>query len=612
MSSTLPAASVPPDSDAMRLDDKPAGRAPLLPDQIRTLFQQTPASLAGNLLGAVIISAMFWSAVPWQRVALWSALFAAVWLVRAVHFLRYPKIEHDLLLQRRWLSLWNAYVLLSSSAWGAAVLMFYGTSTPYHTVALIIVVYSYMLAAVQFLATQPRVYLSFLSLGLVPMVVRTALADHEFHLELAGIMSLLFLTTALTGRNYRQAFETTIRLKVRTEQLAAQLRTEKALAEQARREAEVANRAKTQFFAAASHDLRQPLHAMGLFAEALRGKSHGDDEVMHLVNSINSSVDALEGLFSELLDITRIDTGAVELNPEHFTLRDLFKRLKLQYEPTAFEKGLSLHMRGERLSAHADPVLVDRIVRNLLSNAIRYTEDGGVLLTARARGDRVLVQVWDTGIGISQAEQLRIFDEFYQVRPGKPLNPEQRKGLGLGLSICKRLADMMGAPLALSSVPGRGTVFTLTLPRGKVPASQGEAQVLPKAPIGLTLDHRTIVIVEDEPAVREGLVVLLRGWGASAIAFDTVADAREWAAQARVAPDLLIVDYRLSGGETGIDALAAVRRSFQGRTIPAIMVTGSVMNDYDAAAHEHDFHLLMKPVVPNKLRAMIAFKLGMR
>ena len=186
MSSTLPAASVPPDSDAMRLDDKPAGRAPLLPDQIRTLFQQTPASLAGNLLGALIISAMFWSAVPWQRVALWSALFAAVWLVRAAHFLRYPKIEHDLLLQRRWLSLWNAYVLLSSSAWGAAVLMFYGTSTPYHTVALIIVVYSYMLAAVQFLATQPRVYLSFLSLGLDAPGGRAQALQHADGAHLQG------------------------------------------------------------------------------------------------------------------------------------------------------------------------------------------------------------------------------------------------------------------------------------------------------------------------------------------------------------------------------------------------------------------------------------------
>ncbi len=162
------------------------------------------------------------------------------------------------------------------------------------------------------------------------------------------------------GRNYRASFDSVIALKLRTEMLAEQLRAEKAVADAARQEAEIANRAKTQFFTAASHDLRQPLHAMGLFAEALRQRTH-EPEVAQLVNSINESVDALEGLFSELLDITRIDSGGVEVNPQSFSIGDIFRKLRLHYEPTAFEKGLDLRFRGSKHVALGDPLLVERI-----------------------------------------------------------------------------------------------------------------------------------------------------------------------------------------------------------------------------------------------------------
>ena len=192
------------------------------------------------------------------------------------------------------------------------------------------------------------------------------------------LLIIITLTTVL-ARNYRQALQRVIELKVRADDLLDQLRIEKQAAEQARHEAEVANRAKTQFFTAASHDLRQPLHAMGLFAEALRQRSH-EPEVANLVVSINASVDALEGLFSELLDITRIDSGGVEVHPQGFEMADILRKIRLHYEPTAFEKGLALRLRGGQRVVHADPLLVERIVRNLVSNAIRYTNDGSVLV----------------------------------------------------------------------------------------------------------------------------------------------------------------------------------------------------------------------------------------
>jgi len=410
---------------------------------------------------------------------------------------------------------------------------------------------------------------------------------------------------------YRHAFASTLALKLGAERRAAQLAEEKAEAEAARRAAELASRARTQFFAAASHDLRQPLHALGLLAEALRGRSQ-DEAVVQLVDSINGSVDALEGLFSELLDITRIDAGGVEVRPQDFAVGELFGRLKLHFEPAAFEKGLRLAFRGGARQAHADPLLVDRILRNLVANAIRYTEDGSVLVGCRRRGGRLLLQVWDTGVGIAPAEQARVFEEFYQVSDGSAPQP-QREGRGLGLAIVERLAALMGAPLALCSQPGRGTVFTLELPPGR--AARAEAPALSSAASGgLALGGRRIVVVEDEPAVRRGLEVLLESWGAAVQSFDGVAACTAWSREAAAdapPPALLIVDHRLEHGRSGIEAILALRQRF-GAALPAIVVTGSTLPDHAAEAEAHGFHLLLKPVLPNRLKALIAVTLGLR
>jgi signal transduction histidine kinase/CheY-like chemotaxis protein len=436
------------------------------------------------------------------------------------------------------------------------------------------------------------------------------------------------------GRNYRDSFGELVELMGRAQRLASLLRAETAIAEAARREAELANRAKTQFYAAASHDLRQPLHALGLFAEALRQKAapapspnpgevasagrpgdrtSRDDEIIQLINSINGSVDALDGLFSELLDITKIDTGGVEARPTDFQLDEVFRKIKLHFEPIAFEKGLMLKVRGGHRYAYADPLLVERIVRNLTANAIRYTNDGGVLVCARTRGAKLLLQVWDTGVGIKEADRERVFDVFVQLHDDVATDPHQRKGLGLGLSIVRRLSQLMKAPLVLRSLSGRGTVFTLELPQGRArPAA--DAPMRASAPLGLTLDRRLVVMIEDDPAVKSGLEVLLKSWGASVIAFDSLQACQQWAHAAEpsmLKPDLIIADYRLESGHTGVEAIRSLRGMLS-QPIPAIVVTGSVLSSHDREAAEHDFHLLLKPVVPGKLRAMIAFKLGMR
>jgi signal transduction histidine kinase/CheY-like chemotaxis protein len=584
-------------------------------DHLLALYIQTPATLTGNLFGIVLIGALFWPLAAPGRLLGWLGVVCALWLVRLAHYLRFRRQgEAGAAGLRVWRRSWIVLVLCQGAMWGLAVWLFWGLGTPYHLLALLLIVYTYCLASVQLLASQVSVFIGFLGVVLVPTIVRVASdAGQPFHLQLALILSLMFCIAVVMARTYSNALGQAIAMKSRTDEMAARLRTENAVAEEARRAAEAASRAKTQFFAAASHDLRQPLHAMGLFAEALRQRSH-DPEVASLVNSINESVDALEGLFGELLDITRIDTGGVDVNPAPVRMRDVFARLRLHFEPTAFEKGLMLSFRGGERVAQADPVLLERILRNLVSNAIRYTDDGGVLVSCRARQGRLLVQVWDSGIGIAEASLPRIWDEFYQVQGNRPLQAHQRKGLGLGLAIVKRLSVLMCAPLAVRSRLGHGTVFTLEVPPGKAPRT---LEAVPaggtKLPIGLTLEGRLIAVVEDDATVREGLVVLLQAWGARVVAFDTVEAVEAWVdSPAAEAPDLQLVDYRLPQGRTGIDALTILRARWPGRRLPAIVITGSSLGGHEDEAVKHDYHLLIKPVLPNKLRAMIAFKLGVR
>jgi two-component system, sensor histidine kinase len=585
-----------------------------LADRVHALFSYAATTNLSYVLAAITFIALFNGAVsPWILGG-WAFVFVVVIAARGWTVWSYRRAQPaDDAASVHWLRAWNLGTLSSGALWGAAGWLFYGHGEPLHQLAMVLVIYAFCVGSTPLLGWQRSIFFAYIGLSLVPTIAKVILVGGPGMIGLAAVAVLILAMTVRLGRNYRDSFGELVELKARAQRLAEQLRAETALAEAARREAELANRAKTQFFAAASHDLRQPLHALGLFAEALRQKSK-DDETMQLINSINSSVDALDGLFSELMDITKIDTGGVEPRPTDFQLDEVFRKIRLHFEPIAFEKGLLLHVRGGHRHAYADPLLVERIVRNLVSNAIRYTTDGGVLVCARTRGPRLLLQVWDTGVGIKEGDRERVFDEFVQLHDaGTTPEAHQRKGLGLGLAIVRRLSALMNAPLTLRSIAGKGSVFTLEVPVGRArPATA--LPVRSSAPLGLTLERRLVVMIEDDPAVQSGLEVLLKSWGASVISFDSLQACRLWVQAAEptmLQPDLIIADYRLESGHTGIEAIRALRGMLD-KPIPAIVVTGSVLSNHEREAAEHDFHLLLKPVVPGKLRAMIAFKLGLR
>jgi signal transduction histidine kinase len=342
---------------------------------------------------------------------------------------------------------------------------------------------------------------------------------------LVPYLALFFLT--LVGWIMIDRFVKTLRqyeaLNAELEQRVAEksraLAIEVELQAEARRDAENANIAKSRFLAAASHDLRQPLHALGLFASALNQRTQ-DAESRELTGRINQSIEALESLFSEVLDVSRLDAGAVGVNLQAVQLQPLFDRIANDLSSAAEEKNLALRFVPTARLVRSDPVLLERILRNLVANAIRYTEAGGILVGLRPRAGRLVLEVRDAGIGIAAEHQARVFDEFYQVGN---VERDRRQGLGLGLSIVKRLCDLLGHGLELASAPGRGTVVRIALEAAQAEPANDEVFAVPV--IANSLKGARIVVIDDEVDVRDSMLALLGSWGCEAAAFPTAEEA---------------------------------------------------------------------------------------
>ncbi len=578
--------------------------------QVRLLYSQLPTSTGGTMIAALLLSVVMWGVAPTNAIVGWFACMTANQGWRYWLYLRWRRTGIEPADIDRAGNYWALGSLLSGCLWGLATLLFFIADSPVYQAFLIVLVFAVTSAAVLLIGVHLPSFYVFVFPALLPIVVRNVIEGEPAHFTLAFIVGVATIALVTFGRNYNRVLVASLRNRFENESLARTLAAQnleleraREAAERARTDAEIANRSKTQFFAAAGHDLRQPLHAMGLFAAALTEKAR-DPEVLHVVNSINASVDALEGLFNELLDISKIDSGVMKAAPTHFELAPMLDRMRMDFEPEAFERGLRLRIVPTSAYLFSDPVLVERILRNLISNALRYTRAGGVLVGARRRGRELSLEVWDTGIGIPADQQTRVFEEFFQLA-----NPERnsKKGLGLGLSIVKRLAGLLGSHIELASTPGRGSVLRVRLPLGVRPAVDTvRRKAAPPAPGDLS--GRVIVVVEDEAAVLEGMRVLLEGWGAEVIPGASIRETMAAIEPLARAPDLIVADYGLRDGNVGTQAIAAVRERFKSQ-IPAIIVSGSTTPGHVDEAKAIDAHLLLKPVMPAKLRTLIHFKL---
>jgi signal transduction histidine kinase/ActR/RegA family two-component response regulator len=376
------------------------------------------------------------------------------------------------------------------------------------------------------------------------------------------------------------------------ENLAAQL--EQRVAERTR-ELQLANDSKTRFLAAASHDLRQPVVSIGLLTDLLRDQP-ASPGAHALLDRIGDSVQAMNSLLKGLLDLSRFDAGAVEVRLARVALKPLLESVLGDEREAARRKGIALRLRAPAFLVQSDAVLLEQIVRNLVGNAVRYTERGGVLVSARRRtGDRVLVQVWDSGVGIPAASHALVFEEFVQLDNDAR---ERMRGLGLGLSLVKRAAAMLQAPLALRSQPGRGSCFSVELPFVGI-----EAARVPGAPAtGLQLDGMRLWVVEDDPDVREALRLRLSRWGAQVQAFAGALAAGHAIDGDDAPPDLLVTDQRLPDG-SGLAVVQRLRERF-GR-VPALVITGDTSPADVARLRASGVPVLHKPFASGDLLAAV-------
>jgi signal transduction histidine kinase/CheY-like chemotaxis protein len=368
--------------------------------------------------------------------------------------------------------------------------------------------------------------------------------------------------------------------------------------EERTRQLEAANQAKSRFVAAASHDLRQPLHALGLFVAQLHGKLRAAER-SQIISRIEEALSAMNQLFSALLDISKLDAGATTVNITVFPVAQLLAHAETTFAGAAREKKLSFRAMPSDAWVRSDFILLEQIVFNLITNALRYTRSGGVLVGCRKRGDQLRIEVWDSGIGIPPDQHDKIFGEFYRL--GEP-DRDRRAGLGLGLAIVDRLCRLLDHPIAVKSTVGKGSVFAVTVPLAPADKRAIEASIVPRAQPSLSYD-KLVLVIDDDPLVLEGMSGIFRKWGCRVITADSDSKALKAATEQDDLPDLIISDYHLADGRTGIATIEWLRGELSA-PIPAFLISG----DTDPATlHEakvKGFHLLHKPVNPMALRAM--------
>jgi signal transduction histidine kinase len=377
------------------------------------------------------------------------------------------------------------------------------------------------------------------------------------------------------------------------------------------RQLEVASQAKTRLLAAASHDLRQPLHALTLFSDGL-ANGETDPSRLQRIGHIRECVDSLDRLFSELLNLSQLDAGVLQPQWADFALDDLFEEISRNFRPVAEQQNLRLVARKTDFWVRCDYVMLSRILNNLVSNSLRHTVEGGVLIGARRRGKAIRIDVWDTGVGIADHHQPRVFEEFYQVEP-QGRQGRNARGMGLGLATVQRLASLLNTRVELSSELNKGTCVRV-LVRAAEPAFPLATPATAPAEAGeeASLNGIRVLVIDDERSILEGLQVVLSNWGAEVLAAQTRAEALALADTWERPPDVVVSDLLLQGGDNGLDVLAALERHPRGidAATARLLVTGETKPDRLREVASAGVTVLYKPVSPKVLRQAICAQLA--
>jgi two-component system, sensor histidine kinase len=565
----------------------------LLAEQIKMVMTEESRGLIFSTIIAVALYFFLVGRVDVLALTIWVMLTLLISLSFAAIQIYLLKTEaFNLKFRFYFLIFCNAFV---GVIWGSLAWISISEASIFNSIVVISVLVSLLVGLMKTLSPVFFVYMITASIiGGMCVVKLLLLNNSEFRdIGLFGIVATgAFIVMA---RNMNIHTKSTIFLRLDNQDLIERLEIETSKVRAAQEAAEMESQAKTKFLAAASHDIRQPLHALGLFLDVFSrtGLSDYQQKVLH---NANSAFDACVEMLNTLLDFSKVDAGIVDVQVRPFHLQPLLNKLENEMAPLAVNKNIYYRLKETSAIVVSDPNILELILRNLLSNAIRYTEYGGLLIACRQRGAHTSLEIWDTGIGIDPMHHENIFKEFYQLGNTER---DRRKGLGLGLAIARGYSNMLHHNLAFMSVVGRGSVFKLTLLNS---AEEPSKNLLSPTAVQTPHLNISVLIIDDDESVRIGMIALFQSWGCHCDAAESIESAVALALDNQ--PVIIISDYRLRNLETGAQAIAAVRSACK-QEIPALLITGDTAKDRLIEAVNSGIPLLNKPVSPSILHAKI-------
>lgn len=552
-------------------------------EQAKILYQQSSIVLFATLLLVFLVSTFFAHQIehifliPW---AIWVLILtiSRAYLVRS--FLKKEDVESP----NTWLKIYAVTTFVSGVSWGILLLQVVNPVSGNEVLVLSLILTGMIAGSLLPLSSYLPAYFSFSIPMLLPFAIKMLASEgDEFHFT--GLLIIIFLVSMLgfsimVNRNILDS----IKLRLRNSHLLDDLRIQKELAD-------VANRDKSRFLAATSHDLRQPLYALDLYLGALRIELEKTKQ-FELLDRAKISSKTLGYLLNALMDVSKLDSGAVLVNPKYFNLMTVLVEACTEYEQQAKEKGIKIKSSLEEVCINTDPILFGRILRNLISNAVSHNENCCLTVSITLMGTIVKVDIIDSGKGIPSLELDNIFSEFYQLN-----NPERdrNKGLGLGLAIVKRLSTLLDIPITVESEEGKGTGFSLTLPIVEDNRKIERLEIIDPVH-NLEIAGLFIIVIEDEKTVRDATKILLRSWGCEVLAVSSESELiTTLSLDNYPTPDLVISDYRLRNKKSGIDAIYALNDYFN-KHIPALIITGDSSKEIVTEIEAHNYEMLLKPV----------------
>lgn len=561
----------------------------LTSEKIRIVCRNTPMILLGNLLGSIPLAIVLWS-FDQPSILVWLASLYLILFMRLLYN-RVPQLDRFSPSEFKRYDQGQAFlILITGCTWGAGGYLYFDVEN-IQTVLMIVLTFVSMIAgSLVSLSSRPFLYVLFATPVMGPVIFAMFIQDEWAYNWLAFGAVIYLGATFGFSRTIHKVIDNSIRLRYENLDLIEDLRHETERANEV-------NAEKSRFLASASHDLRQPLQAVNLFTEVLSTKLKDTDQITDIAN-IQSGLTSLNELLDALFDVSKLDSASIQPHTESFSINDILNRLERQFMIEAHMRGLGFSVAHSDSIVVSDPLLIERVITNLLVNAFRYTSKGSVKVHFTETSDTVTLHVTDTGIGIPEDSLDKIFKEFYQVNNQER---DKRQGLGLGLAIVRRILKLLNHSVFVSSEVGRGSTFSIELPRGQR-VSPSIARPVAVSD-GNSLKGMSVLVVDNEEAIVDAMCTLLTSWGAEPSGYTDTLTALTSVAQGDINPQFAIVDYRMPGKYNGVQFVSELRGLLP--MLSALIITGDTSEDVVMEFREHKLDYLHKPIKPARLRMYI-------